>query len=149
MRTNPKARRSCLARRPRHYIRSQTHARRSSCEPNTLTAASSGYLLQRASDVFSLDFNFMKAVSKIESDFDPKQRTGSYSGLFQLSKGEFAEYGSGDILDARDNAVAAATNPRPCGRSHPTTARWTGFLACATTISVTNRSQSTSITFRS
>jgi len=66
----------------------------------------------------------MKAVSKIESDFDPKQRTGSYSGLFQLSKGEFAEYGSGDILDARDNAVAAATNPRPCGRSHKATPEW-------------------------
>jgi hypothetical protein len=64
--------------------------------------------IKRASDAFSLDFNFMKAVSKIESDFDPKQRTGSYFGLFQLSKGEFAEYGSGEILDARDNAVAAA-----------------------------------------
>ena len=27
----------------------------------------------------------MKTVAKIESDFDPKQRTGSYIGLFQLS----------------------------------------------------------------
>jgi hypothetical protein len=50
----------------------------------------------------------MKAVAKIESDFDPKQRTGSYIGLFQLSKYEFARYGSGDILNARDNAIAAA-----------------------------------------
>jgi len=64
--------------------------------------------IKRASEAFSLDFSFMKAVAKIESDFDPKQRTGSYIGLFQLSKDEFAEYGSGDILDARDNAVAAA-----------------------------------------
>jgi hypothetical protein len=64
--------------------------------------------IKRASDAFGLDFSFMKAVAKIESDFDPKQRTGSYFGLFQLSKGEFAKYGSGDILDARDNAVAAA-----------------------------------------
>jgi hypothetical protein len=64
--------------------------------------------IKRASDAFGLDFNFMKAVAKIESDFDPKQRTGSYIGLFQLSKDEFAQYGSGDILDARDNAVAAA-----------------------------------------
>jgi hypothetical protein len=55
-----------------------------------------------------LDFNFMKAVAKIESDFDPKQRTGSYVGLFQLSNNEFAKYGSGDILNARDNAIAAA-----------------------------------------
>jgi hypothetical protein len=64
--------------------------------------------IKRASNTFGLDFNFMKAVAKIESDFDPKQRTGSYIGLFQLSKYEFAKYGSGDILDARDNAIAAA-----------------------------------------
>jgi len=64
--------------------------------------------IKRASDAFGLNFNFMKAVAKIESDYDPKQSTGSYFGLFQLSKGEFAQYGSGDILDARDNAVAAA-----------------------------------------
>jgi len=50
----------------------------------------------------------MKAIARIESDFDPKERTGSYFGLFQLSKDEFAKYGSGDIFDARDNAVAAA-----------------------------------------
>jgi hypothetical protein len=64
--------------------------------------------IKRASDAFGLDFNFMKAVAKIESDFDPKQRTGSYVGLFQLSNSEFAKYGSGDILNARDNAIAAA-----------------------------------------
>jgi len=64
--------------------------------------------IKRASEAFGLDFNFMKAVAKIESGFDPKQRTGSYIGLFQLSKYEFATYGSGDILNARDNAVAAA-----------------------------------------
>src|SRR5215469_13915837 len=64
--------------------------------------------IKRASDAFGLDFNFMKAVAKIESDFDPKQRTGSYLGLFQLSNREFAKYGSGDILNARDNAIAAA-----------------------------------------
>ncbi len=64
--------------------------------------------IKRASEAFGLDFNFMKAVAKIESDFDPKQRTGSYIGLFQLSKYEFAAYGSGDIRNARDNAVAAA-----------------------------------------
>ncbi len=50
----------------------------------------------------------MKAVAKIESDFDPKQRTGSYIGLFQLSKYEFSKYGAGDITSPRDNAVAAA-----------------------------------------
>ena len=39
--------------------------------------------IKLASDAFGLDFTFMKAVARIESDFDPKQRTGSYIGLFQ------------------------------------------------------------------
>jgi hypothetical protein len=64
--------------------------------------------IKRAADAFGLDFTFMKAVAKIESGFDPKQRTGSYIGLFQLSKEEFNKFGSGQIRDARDNAVAAA-----------------------------------------
>ena len=64
--------------------------------------------IKRAADVFGLDFSFMMAVAKIESDFDPKQRTGSYIGLFQLSRSEFRKYGSGDITSPRDNAVAAA-----------------------------------------
>jgi hypothetical protein len=64
--------------------------------------------IKRASDAFGLDFNFMKAVAKIESGFDPKQRTGSYIGLFQLSRYEFNKFGSGQILDPRDNAVVAA-----------------------------------------
>jgi hypothetical protein len=64
--------------------------------------------IKRASAAFGVDFNFMKAIARIESGFDPKERTGSYFGLFQLSTDEFAKYGSGDILDARDNAVAAA-----------------------------------------
>jgi len=64
--------------------------------------------IKRACDAFGLNFTFMKAVAKIESDFDPKERTGSYIGLFQLSNYEFAQYGSGDITAARDNAIAAA-----------------------------------------
>jgi Transglycosylase SLT domain len=64
--------------------------------------------IKHASDAFGLDSNFMKAVAKIESGFDPKQRTGSYIGLFQLSKEEFNKFGSGQIRDPRDNAVAAA-----------------------------------------
>jgi hypothetical protein len=64
--------------------------------------------IKRASDAFGLDFNFMKAVARIESGFDPKRRTGSYIGLFQLSKYEFNKFGSGQINDPRDNAVAAA-----------------------------------------
>jgi hypothetical protein len=64
--------------------------------------------IKRAADAFGLDPSFMEAVAKIESDFDPKQRTGSYIGLFQLSRSEFRKYGSGDITSPRDNAVAAA-----------------------------------------
>ena len=50
----------------------------------------------------------MKTVAKIESGFNPKQRTGSYIGLFQLSINEFKQNGSGNITDPRDNALAGA-----------------------------------------
>jgi hypothetical protein len=63
--------------------------------------------IKLAAEVLGLDVSFMKAVAKIESGFDPKQRTGSYIGLFQLSNYEFDKFGSGDITDSRDNAVAA------------------------------------------
>lgn len=64
--------------------------------------------IKRASDAFGLDFNFMKAVARIESGFNPNQRTGSYIGLFQLSEYEFGKFGAGQIRSPRDNAVAAA-----------------------------------------
>ena len=64
--------------------------------------------IKRAADAFGLDSSFMQAVAEIESDFDPKRRTGSYTGLFQLSRSEFRKYGSGDITNPRDNAIAAA-----------------------------------------
>jgi hypothetical protein len=64
--------------------------------------------IERASEAFSVDFTFMKTIAKIESDFNPSQRTGSYIGLFQLSKLEFTKYGSGEITSPRDNAIAAA-----------------------------------------
>jgi hypothetical protein len=64
--------------------------------------------IKRASDAFGLDFNFMMAVAKIESGFNPNQRTGSYIGLFQLSLYEFGKFGFGQIRNPRDNAVAAA-----------------------------------------
>jgi hypothetical protein len=64
--------------------------------------------IERAAKAFDVDANFMKAIAKVESDFNPTERTGSYIGLFQLSKFEFGKFGSGDILNARDNAMAAA-----------------------------------------
>jgi hypothetical protein len=63
--------------------------------------------IKRAAEAFGVNATFMEAIAKIESDFGPKQKTGSYVGLFQLSKDEFAKYGSGDILNVRDNAIAA------------------------------------------
>src|SRR6185437_14814823 len=64
--------------------------------------------IERAAKAFGVDASFMKAVAKIESDFNPRQQTGSYIGLLQLSKSEFGRYGSGEILNSRDNAMAAA-----------------------------------------
>lgn len=64
--------------------------------------------VDRAADAFGLDRRFMRTVARIESDFQPTQRTGSYVGLFQLSRHEFDKYGAGSITNARDNAVAAA-----------------------------------------
>jgi hypothetical protein len=64
--------------------------------------------IKRIADLLGLDFTFMKTVAKIESNFNPTQRTGSYIGLFQLSNYEFGKYGSGDLRDSRDNTVAAA-----------------------------------------
>jgi hypothetical protein len=63
--------------------------------------------IQLAATVLGMDIGFMKAVARIESGFDPKQRTGSYIGLFQLSHYEFDKYGAGEITDSRDNSVAA------------------------------------------
>ena len=45
--------------------------------------------IRRVADILGLDFTFMKAIAKVESNFNPKARTGSYIGLFQLSKYEF------------------------------------------------------------
>lgn len=62
------------------------------------------------SDLLGLDVGLMMAFARIESDFNPHERTGSYLGLYQLSRHEFSRYGptSGDIFNARDNAIAAA-----------------------------------------
>lgn len=62
----------------------------------------------RAASLFALPVEMLNSFAKIESDFDPKNRTGSYKGLFQLSDAEFNRYGGGDIYNARDNAVTAA-----------------------------------------
>jgi hypothetical protein len=64
--------------------------------------------IKRACEALGIDFIYMKAVARIESDFGPTQRTGSYIGLYQLSNYEFDRYGYGNIVSPRDNAVTAA-----------------------------------------
>jgi predicted GIY-YIG superfamily endonuclease len=64
--------------------------------------------IREAASLYGLDLAMMMSIAKVESDFDPRVRTGSYKGLFQLSDHEFNNYGDGSIWDARDNARAAA-----------------------------------------
>src|SRR6516165_1207427 len=64
--------------------------------------------IREAASLYGLDLAMMMSIAKVESDFNPRVRTGSYKGLFQLSDYEFNKYGDGSIWDARDNARAAA-----------------------------------------
>ena len=64
--------------------------------------------IREAASLYGLDLAMMMSIAKVESDFNPQARTGSYKGLFQLSDYEFKKYGDGSIWDARDNARAAA-----------------------------------------
>jgi Transglycosylase SLT domain len=64
--------------------------------------------IREAASLYGLDFAMMMSIAKVESNFNPRARTGSYKGLFQLSDYEFKKYGDGSIWDARDNARAAA-----------------------------------------
>jgi hypothetical protein len=66
--------------------------------------------IKLVSAALGLDTGLMNTFAQIESDFDPRERTGSYVGLYQLSRSEFNRYGptGGNILDARDNTIAAA-----------------------------------------
>ena len=64
--------------------------------------------IREAAALYGVDLAMMMSIAKVESDFNPRARTGSYKGLFQLSDYEFKKYGDGSIWDARDNARAAA-----------------------------------------
>src|SRR6476646_5419358 len=76
-------------------------------EPHSTTGNPRDEIRQAAS-LYGLDLAMMMSIAKVESNFDPRARTGSYKGLFQLSDYEFKKYGDGSIWDARDNARAAA-----------------------------------------
>jgi predicted GIY-YIG superfamily endonuclease len=64
--------------------------------------------IRQAASLYGLDLAMMMSIAKVESDFNPRVRTGSYKGLFQLSDYEFKKWGDGSIWDGRDNARAAA-----------------------------------------
>jgi predicted GIY-YIG superfamily endonuclease len=64
--------------------------------------------IRQAASLYGVDLAMMMSIAKVESDFNPRESTGSYKGLFQLSHYEFEKYGDGSIWDARDNARAAA-----------------------------------------
>jgi predicted GIY-YIG superfamily endonuclease len=64
--------------------------------------------ISQAASIYGIDLPMMLSIAKVESDFNPRARTGSYKGLFQLSDYEFDKFGDGSIWDARDNARAAA-----------------------------------------
>jgi hypothetical protein len=76
-------------------------------EPHSTTGTPDDEIRQAAS-LYGLDPTMMMSIAKVESNFNPRARTGSYKGLFQLSDDEFKKYGDGSIWDARDNARAAA-----------------------------------------
>jgi hypothetical protein len=76
-------------------------------EPHSTTGDPRDEIRQAAS-LYRLDLVMMMSIAKVESNFNPRARTGSYKGLFQLRDYEFEQYGDGSIWDARDNARAAA-----------------------------------------
>jgi Transglycosylase SLT domain len=66
-------------------------------------------LIDKHANRVGIDPNWMRKIMKVESGGDPRNVTGSYKGLFQLSNREFrAGGGSGDILDPEQNTMAAA-----------------------------------------
>jgi hypothetical protein len=57
--------------------------------------------IREAASLYGLDLAMMMSIAKVESDFNPRVRTGSYKGLFQLSDYEFNQYGDGSIYMGR------------------------------------------------
>lgn len=64
--------------------------------------------LARVASEHGLPYDMFYRFAHIESSFNPKARTGSYKGLFQMSSSEFRKYGGGNIYDPEDNARAFA-----------------------------------------
>ena len=64
--------------------------------------------LAKASAQSGVPLDTLRTFTRIESGGDPRNVTGSYKGLFQLSNGEFAKHGGGNIFDPEHNAMAGA-----------------------------------------
>jgi len=65
--------------------------------------------IRQAAERHGIPVETLRTFARIESGGDPRNITGSYKGLFQLSNGEFSKHGgSGDIFDPVANANAAA-----------------------------------------
>jgi hypothetical protein len=70
-------------------------------------------LFDEATKQYGLEPDWLSTFARIESGYNPRVRTGSYKGLFQLSDGEFGKHGGqGDIYDPRSNTFAAAAKLR-------------------------------------
>jgi hypothetical protein len=70
-------------------------------------------LFDEAAQQHGLEPDWLPTFARIESGYNPRVRTGSYKGLFQLSDNEFGKHGGqGDIYDPRSNTFAAAAKLR-------------------------------------
>lgn len=75
--------------------------------PPSMPPPASGPIAQIAQK-YGIDPALFQRVAQIESGDNPRNVTGSYKGLFQLSDSEFNKYGGGNIFNPVDNANAAA-----------------------------------------
>jgi hypothetical protein len=69
--------------------------------------------IQKASDYHGVPPSTLRAFAAIESGGNPRARTGSYFGVYQLSHSEFRKYGGrGSIFDPSENTKVAARKLR-------------------------------------
>lgn len=75
---------------------------------NAMDKTAHGAMVERVAKEAGMDPNVAKAMMSIESSGNARASTGSYSGLFQMSKEEMRRFGDGaDPLDPEANAKAA------------------------------------------
>jgi hypothetical protein len=71
--------------------------------------------IREAASLYGLDLAMMMSIAKVESDFNPRIRTGSYKGLFQLSDYEF----NNTATAASGTRGTTLAPPRTCFRFKP------------------------------